>query len=91
VFRLRHPATGIWLLLVLATGLSWWFGTDHGAHADQHRLRTTISLMLIAFIKVRFVIMYFMEVRTAPLVVRLLGETWVLGVCAAILCIYVAN
>lgn len=88
---LRHPATAVWLLLVFATGLSWWFGTDHGGHADQHPLRTTAGLLLIAFIKVRFVILHFMEVRTAPLLIRLIGETWVIAVCAAILGVYVIS
>jgi hypothetical protein len=86
---LRHRATGIWLILVIATGFSWWFGTNHQVHADHYGLETTIGLMLIAFFKVRLVIRYFMQTRHAPLVVRVIGDVWVVGVCAAILGVYV--
>jgi hypothetical protein len=86
---LRHGATGIWLVLVIATGFSWWFGTNHEVHADRYGLETTIGLMLIAFFKVRLVIRCFMEARSAPLIVRIIGDVWVVGVCAAILGVYV--
>ena len=86
---LRHPATGVWLLLMLATALSWWFGTNHAPDASQHLLRTTFMLVLIAFVKVSFVIMYFMEVRTAPWALRMIGGVWPVAVGAAILIVYV--
>ena len=89
---LRNPATPIWLLLMLATGLSWWLGTSSSANSDNgifpdYRYISSL-LMIIAFVKVRFVIRYFMEVRTAPLALRLIADAWVIGICLAILGLY---
>jgi hypothetical protein len=44
--------------------------------------------MLVAFIKVRFVGLYFMELRDAPHVLRGLFEGYCLVVCAMILGFY---
>ena len=75
--------TAVWLLLVLATLISW-----ESAHlGDDHRLSTSIVLV-IAFIKARFVGLEFMELRAAPLPLRLIFELWVLLACAALLILY---
>jgi heme/copper-type cytochrome/quinol oxidase subunit 4 len=79
---LRHSTTYVWLLLVAATFASWWLGTDHGL--DSHTT-ATLAIMTVAFIKVRFVGLYFMELRDAPLPLRLAFESYVvlvLGVVA---------
>ena len=49
---------------------------------------TTTGLLVLAFFKVRLVIMHFMEVATAPLVLRLIFEAWLLIVCCVLLGIY---
>ncbi len=84
------PVSAAWLLLMLATCLSWWLGQDHDLSAPQTSDYRLISsgLILIAFIKVRIVIFYFMEVRQAPLALKLVCDTWVLLVCGAILYLY---
>lgn len=81
---IKHPATLIWALLMLATALSWWLGAD-SASTGNGVMGLTVLLMAIAFIKVRFVIQYFMEVRRAPLALRLACDGWVVLVCGAIL------
>jgi hypothetical protein len=86
---LHHPATGVWLLLVIATLVSWWLGVAHGLHTVLNPAAITGGVMMIAFIKVRFVIRYFMEARDAPLPVRLIGDAWIAGVYATLMCIYV--
>ncbi|MBQ0721607.1 MAG: cytochrome C oxidase subunit IV family protein [Gammaproteobacteria bacterium] len=89
---LRNPVTVAWFLLMLATCLSWWLGLDHDlssasqAVVDVRYLST--GLILIAFIKVRIVIRYFMEVGKSPLALRLICDAWVLAVCAVILYLY---
>ena len=50
---LRHKVTPVWLLLILATAVSWEFG--HGFGFGSHYGYATIAIVLIAFIKVRFV------------------------------------
>ena len=84
---LRNRVTAIWLLLVAATGLSWWMGAGSGGPGSDFRLVSTV-LIAVAFIKVRFVLRYFMEVRTAALPLRLLADAWVFSVCAAVLALY---
>jgi len=78
--------TAVWLLLVLATGLSWAFGHGFG-FGDRYRY-ASVAVVLIAFIKVRFVFLDFMELRRAPWSLRLIFEAWVLSVCGAIIVLY---
>ena len=68
----------IWLLLVAATALSWEIG--HGVGITDMRLAGS-AIVVIAFIKVRFVILDFMEIRTAPLFMRATAEGWLVTVC----------
>ena len=87
---LLKPASAAWLLLMLATCLSWWLGQGHGFNAPQTSDYRLISsgLILIAFIKVRIVIRYFMEVRQAPLALKLVCDAWVVLVCGTIIYLY---
>ncbi|MDD3445490.1 MAG: cytochrome C oxidase subunit IV family protein [Zavarzinia sp.] len=68
--------TAIWLLLALVTIGSWVVG--HGPGLVDHRLAGVVALV-IAMVKVRFVILDFMEIRHAPLWLRLAGEVWCAG------------
>jgi hypothetical protein len=85
---LRQPATPVWLGLVLVTCLSWWVGT--GGRSASHTV-ATIVVMVVAFTKVRFVGMYFMELRGAPLALRLLFQGWCVVVCCVVLGLYLAG
>ena len=81
--------TGIWFLLIAATALSWEFGHGFG-FGDNHR-HATVAVIVIAFIKVRYVVLDFMEVRTAPLPLRLILEAWALVVCATLVVLYLSG
>jgi Prokaryotic Cytochrome C oxidase subunit IV len=83
---LRTPATAVWVVLITATGVSWALGTQHGMHS--HQLASAI-ILLIAFIKVRLVGMYFMELREAPNVLRGLFEAYCLVVCTLLLAVFI--
>jgi hypothetical protein len=83
---LRHISTPIWLLLVLATGLSWWLGHGPDGAASQRYVAT--GLVLIAAVKIRLVVQYFMEVRDAPLALKLVLDAWLLLMCGSILITY---
>ena len=76
----RTAATPVWVLLMLATALSWSVGA-----ADS---RATIIVMTLAFIKTGLVAAFFMEVLHAPLWLRLLFLAWCTGGWAAVLGIY---
>ena len=61
---LQKRVTIVWLLLVLATGFSW--GATHDVGGLSMRTGT-IAALVMAFVKVRFVVLDFMELRSAPL------------------------
>ncbi len=84
IFSLK--VTPLWIILILATAVSWEFG--HGFGFGSHHNYATVAVVLIAFIKVRLVFLDFMELRTAPLPLRLAFETWALVVGGAIVGLY---
>lgn len=81
----RSPITAVWLGLVLATLASWWLGTDHGFGGER---AATVAVLVIAFAKVRFVGLYFMELRHAPAPLRAAMELYSVVICAALIGIY---
>jgi hypothetical protein len=85
---LRDLTTLVWLLLISATGLSWVLGTDQTGAAFATHGKQTVAIILVAFFKVRLVIRYFMEVRTAPLMLRLACDAWIVLVCGVVLLLY---
>lgn len=80
----HNPVSLVWLALMLATAVSWWLGADHGVGVEE----ATIAVLTVAFIKVRFIGMYFMELRHAPPALRLLFEGWVVVVWAGLIVLY---
>ena len=85
---LRGYTSGVWLLLVLLTAFSWWLSALGSAHFALNVQLATTSMFLVAFFKVRMVGMYFMEMKRAPLSLRLLFELWAVGACGAIIGLY---
>ena len=82
---LRSRITLVWFLLVAATAISWEMG--HGAgFSDIHW--ASVSIIVIAFIKVRFVILDFMEIRHGPIWMRIVGETWCVAIGSALVILY---
>ncbi|MCC6296345.1 MAG: cytochrome C oxidase subunit IV family protein [Pseudomonadales bacterium] len=78
--------TLIWLLLMLATLLSWQLG--HGAAPGTQRGGASIAILLIALVKARFVFLEFMELRGAPWPLRLAFEAWAVLVGVALIALY---
>jgi hypothetical protein len=85
---LRTRATPVWFALIAATLVSWVLGTDHGL--DDARVAST-AILLVAFTKVRFVGLYFMELRDSPTALRLIFEGYCVVVFAAVLGTYLAT
>lgn len=77
--------TLIWFVLVAATALSWEVGHGFGLHGAR---QAGIAIIVVAFIKVRFVLLDFMEVRHAPLPMRAAAEVWVVGVCGVLVAMF---
>src|SRR4051812_27115674 len=77
----RERVTIVWLgLMVLICGTTWGLPKDLISPAVA-----VVGIFLIAAIKVRYVMLDFMELRDAPIRVRVAFEAWPFGVAAMIL------
>jgi hypothetical protein len=83
---LRSRITAVWSLLIAATLLSACVGTGHG-----DRTLATLAVIAIAFVKLRCVGLYFMELRHAPLPLRVVFEGYVAVVCGVVVALYLAG
>jgi hypothetical protein len=82
---LRGPFMVVWFILIAATLLVWYLGAEQGVH-NTHL--ATVLILIVAFIKWRFVGLYFMELRDAPVPLRLIFEAHCATVCAVVLGVY---
>jgi caa(3)-type oxidase subunit IV len=82
---LRTPATAAWAVLIVATVVTWTLGTNHGF--GNHTLASVV-ILLIAFIKVRLVGLYFMELRGAPTVLRWLFDAYCAVACTVVIGVF---
>lgn len=55
---LAHTVTQIWLLLAALTAVAWWLGVESVTAAGDPRWWAA-GLMVLAFFKVRLVILYY--------------------------------
>lgn len=81
--------TAIWLLLLGATALSVGLARALLFRGDDRFV--SLAVVIIAFVKVRFVGLDFMELRTAALPLRFVFEAWLVLVCVTILSLYWAG
>lgn len=79
---LRTRLTAIWLVLLAVTLFSWQMG--HGAAGLGPRL-SAAAILVAAFVKARFVLLDFMELRNAPLLLRAVIEVWAVVMCAVLI------
>ena len=79
----RHRQTVVYLALVAATCVSFALGSSHGLEGGGVEVATAVVLA-IAFVKVRYVGLDFMELREAATPLRVAFELWVAGVGAAV-------
>ena len=78
---LRERVTLVWLGLVVLTCVTTW-----GLSKDAFNPAVAVvGIFLIAAMKVRYVILDFMELRNAPIPVRVAFESWPVVVAAMIL------
>jgi caa(3)-type oxidase subunit IV len=78
---LRERVTGVWLALMVLTCVTTW-----GLSKDVFSPGVAVvGIFLIAAVKVRYVMLDFMELRHAPIPVRVAFEAWPVVVTAMIL------
>lgn len=78
----------VWGGLVAATALSFWLGDDHGLGTGD---ATVLALIGVTFTKVWLVGRHFMELRTAPPVLRGCFDAYAVAVPAALAALYLAG
>jgi hypothetical protein len=76
LFRAR--STVVWVVLVVATLVSWALGSEHGTGSA-----IAVVVLAVALFKVRFVGLDFMELRQAPLLLRGMFECY----CVVLWCV----
>jgi caa(3)-type oxidase subunit IV len=69
LFRAR--STYVWVVLIAVTIVSWAVGAEHGVGST-----VAVIVLALALIKVRFVGLDFMELRSAPQVLRGIFEAY---------------
>ncbi|BBY60302.1 cytochrome C oxidase subunit IV family protein [Mycolicibacterium sarraceniae] len=80
---LRNRACASWLILVTATLASFALGADHGTGS-----LVVIGVLAIAAIKVRLVGLDFMELRHAPIPLRVAFEAYCVALWALLSGLY---
>ena len=84
---IRNPLTYAWAFLTLITVVSWWISRDLGVQHEASAIATT-GVLLIAALKVHFVLRYFMELRGAPPWLRRVTAGWLLLLLALLFAFY---
>jgi hypothetical protein len=87
---IRNPLTIVWALLSAVTIASWLTARDGGA-AHQVNVTVTVVVLLLAGLKAQLVIWHFMEVRTAPVWLKVTTSAWVVALFALLLGFYFAT
>jgi caa(3)-type oxidase subunit IV len=83
----RNRISLVWLALIVLTLISWRVGTDGGFTPKL----ATVIVLIVAFFKVRLVGLYFMELREAPIQLRMILEGYCLVVCTTLIIMYLAG
>ena len=74
------------VFLFIGTVTSWFLAPEEDY---LEPLIPGLIIILIAFLKVRLILMYFMELRIAPQPWRGLFEAWMAVACAVVMLLYV--
>lgn len=74
-----------WLVLSAITLIYLWVDAGDSDGTIRPSIAITTVAIVMATIKVRIIFQEFMEVRTAPVLLRRLADLWVLIIAAALL------
>ncbi|MGU3650112.1 cytochrome C oxidase subunit IV family protein [Mycolicibacterium sp. A43C] len=79
--------TYVWIVLSVVTVVTWLLGHEpkFGRHAT---IAIALAILGIAFVKVYLIIRHFMEVRMAPLWLRIVSGGWLVMLAGSIVALY---
>jgi len=78
--------TGVWLILVLATAAATYFSVGRQLNGSV----AIVVVFLIALAKMRVILFEFMELRHAPLFMRLLADSWLISLFVILVVMFLA-
>lgn len=81
--------TAVWAGLSAITVVSWFLAPAQHAEPVAASTAITVAVLALALIKSRLIIQEFMEVRTAPVWLKLATDGWLVALFGAIVVIYV--
>lgn len=88
----RTPAaarlTRVWLALCALTAVSAFLGPERTGLGGGVSTPITAAVLALALVKARLVIRHFMEVRTAPVWLRVVTDGWLAALWGSILALY---
>lgn len=83
---IRQRATVSFALMLSVTLISYWLVVGHGGSAlGEGPPLIWTSMIVLAFVKVRWVMLDFMELRSAPIGLRALYEGWAVAMAAVLI------
>lgn len=83
----KNTLVKVWLFLAGITALSWWI-SQRGDGAYEVNAVTTVGVLLIAFVKVHFVMWHFMELNVSPIWLQKTCIGWLLATAGLIFLVY---
>lgn len=83
-----RTTTYVWLILSAITIVSWFLAPAHERGVAQASVAITLAVLLMAALKTRLIIRYFMDVRTAPMWLRISTDAWLVVLFGTVLGIY---
>jgi caa(3)-type oxidase subunit IV len=85
---IRTRASIVWLGLIVLTATAWLLGTDHGFGPNAH-VAVGVVILVVAVCKVHLIGLYFMDLRDAPLSLRVVFEGYCLLLTGVIIGMFV--
>jgi hypothetical protein len=84
--RREDITSTVWLVLIVASSGSWLVGSEDASSVQIG----SIAIIFIAFVKVRLVGLYFMELKHSVLALRAIFEAYVVALWALVTAFYLA-
>ncbi|WP_370942241.1 cytochrome C oxidase subunit IV family protein [Amycolatopsis sp. cg5] len=84
IILLMRSVGAVWLVLILATVLSWLLFWASGDRAAAGAPVSSATILIVAFVKARLIALHFMEVREAPKAMRALLDVYCVVVCGVL-------
>jgi Prokaryotic Cytochrome C oxidase subunit IV len=84
----KSKETVVWMVLAGLTMVSWIVGNKYGVIEVEHYKYMSGAMFVLAFFKIRLVIMHFMEIAHAPIPLKAIFEIWCGLFCVLLIVIF---